>query len=287
MKRLRQIMIMAVFYVVLLCSCSAPEAYFSDAERGSTHAILNTYNLAIHPGDQLHIYVYSMDPVGCIPFNQDSRSFLVEKNTRNDVNLTNRQVIMSNTYHHIDNGIDGYRVLEDGNIIFPIFGKITAAGISLDSLAHRIENLLIAGDYVKDPVVTVKLMNFRVSVIGEVPRPQELHVKGERLTILEALAMCGDISQFGQRTNVLVVRDSNGQVSTHTIDLTKKTMFDSEVYYLQNNDIVYVEPKKKLKRRAYMDEDVPHYVSTSVAVVRLMLRSVRRWYWNADKLFDY
>ena len=97
--------------------------------------------------------------------------------------------------------------------------------------------------------------------MGEVNRPQELHITGERLTILEALAMCGDLTLYGQRENITVVRSKKGIATPITIDLTKKTIFNSEVYYLQSNDIIYVEPNKQKKRSAQVDENWPKYAS--------------------------
>ena len=122
------------------------------------------------------------------------------------------------------------------------------------------------GGYLLDPLVTISPMNFRVSVMGEVRSPRELHITGERLTILEALAMCGDLTIYGQRENITVVRSKKGEATPITIDLTKKTIFDSEVYYLQSNDIVYVEPNKKKKREATLEENWPKYMALGVSI---------------------
>ena len=133
---------------------------------------------------------------------------------------------------------------------------MNVAGIQHDSLESLIQQRLITGEYVMDPIVTVSPMNFRVSVIGEVNRPRELHITGERLTIFEALAMCGDITIYGLRDKAVVLRENNGVTTPIEIDLTKKTIFDSKAYYLQQNDIVYVEPNEKKKREAGYDPNM-------------------------------
>ena len=163
-------------------------------------------------------------------------------------------------------GVPGYLVDESGAIAFPVLGTLSVSGLTYDSLARVIEQRLIGEGYLKDPLVTVCPMNFRVSVMGEVRNPRELHITGERLTILEALAMCGDLTIDGQRENITVVRSKKGIATPISIDLTKKTIFDSEVYYLQPNDIVYVEPNKLKKRKANMDENWPKYAAFGVAL---------------------
>ena len=172
---------------------------------------------------------------------------------------------------------ENYLVDEKGFIQFPILGKIQAAGIPYDSLQNLIQGRLKAEEYVKDPVVTVSPMNFRVSVVGEVRVPQEIHVTGERLTIFEALAMCGDITDSGMRSNVVVIREKNGVATPIEVDLTKKTIFNSEVYYLQQNDIVYVETNLAKKRRADLNSEWPKYVSLGVSVAGLITQFARTY----------
>lgn len=262
-----------ILIVACLCSCGTPRemAYVSDAERDSAQQILSTYSNSIHTGDQLYIYVHSQTPISAVPFNQETHLVAVEQSRLNRVGNTNQATRMSETYRRNEGRqVEGYLVDQDGYIIFPVIGKLKVDGITYDSLQNKLQQLLIDGEYVLDAVVTVSPMNFRVSVVGEVRRPRELHVTGERLTIFEALAMCGDITQYGLRDNVVVMREKNGVVTPIEIDLTKKTMFDSEVYYLRQNDIVYVQPT--LQRRRHADsrqmyqESVGTYASLGVSL---------------------
>lgn len=277
--KIRFILLLCALSLLAACHSSQELAYFSDAERDSVQAVLSTYNTTIHPGDQLYIYVYSQAPEIAVPFNQETHSIAAEITHLNSVGGTNRSNKMSETFQQSNSSqIPGYLVDEEGTIVFPILGKMVVAGLTQDSLSRRIQNMLIDGGYINDPVVTVTPMNFRVTVIGEVSRPQELHITGDRLTILEAIAMCGDLTIDGKRENVTVMREKNGVATPINIDLTKKTLFDSEVYYLQSNDVVYVEPSELKKRRMRRDENWPKYVSTTVSIVVTLRNLYRTWF---------
>ena len=260
------------------CGTSREYAYISDAERDSAQAIISTFASTIHPGDQLYIYVASQTPESVIPFNEE---------TNKAASLTG---VSRFTNPSGENIVDGYRVSQTGTISFPVLGTIPAAGMTRDSLAHDIEERLRDGGYVNDPIVTISLMNFRVAVIGEVKYPQELHVTGERLTIFEALAMCGDVTIHGLRDNVAVIRQTSSETSelstinsqspinideVGVIDLTSKDIFNSPYYYLQQGDIVYVEPDKAQKRLASRDPNIPSYLSLTVASARLLINIYR------------
>lgn len=149
------------------------------------------------------------------------------------------------------------------------------AGLSIEDLQGRIEGRLKNDGYINDAVVTISPMNFRVSVVGEVKKPQELHITGNRLTILEALAMCGDLTMDAQRDNVVVLRSKNGVSTPIVLDLTKKSFLDSDGYYLQTNDIVYVEPNDLKKRMSYRDANVPRYISSIFEITVIVRRIIR------------
>ena len=281
-----RLVIIVTAFLSLLVSCRTGQelAYISDAQRDSAQAILTTYNTTIHPGDLLYIYVYSQNPEVALAFNQETHAYALELSQANNRDtVRNRHLLqMDETYRKSKSSqVPGYEVDQEGAIVFPILGKMVVAGLTQDSLRHKIQNMLIYGGYIKDPVVTVTPMNFRVSVVGEVRRPQEIHVTGDRLTLLEAIAMCGDITIDGQRENITVVRDLNGVATPIEVNLTDKTLFDSPAYYLQTNDIVYVEPNKLKKRRATMNENWPKYASFFVglaaAVVNLARANVTIW----------
>lgn len=264
MKGLLNILIMAVLLHLVSCGTPKEMAYISDAERDSAQQILTSYANTIHPGDQLYIYVNSEIIESVIPFNQETHIVALEMSRMNPSNISASANQRKSYLRTKKAEVAGYLVDENGFISFPVIGKVQAGGISYDSLQNLLQKKLIIGGYVLDPVVTVSPMNFRVSVVGEVRVPQELHVTGERLTIFEALAMCGDVTDSGMRTNVIVMREKHGELTPIQVDLTKKTIFDSEVYYLQQNDIVYVEQndvkKKMAKYGPTFRQDITSYV---------------------------
>ena len=262
-------MLLYVPLVLGMQSCAPTQemAYIVDAERDSAQKIVTSYANSIHPGDQLYIYVHSQIPESVIPFNQETHTIAAEMSHVNGVGGGIGENVMPETYRrNMKADVQGYLVGDDGMIVFPVLGKLHVEGLTYDSLQTMIQNRLIAGDYLYDPVVTVSPMNFRVSVVGEVARPRELHITGDRLTLLEALAMCGDLTKYGVRENVVVIREKNGEAVPLVVDLTKKTLFDSECYYLQHNDIVYVEPNAKKKKEATYDPNLPNNI---ISLVRL------------------
>ncbi len=286
----RIISILPVLLVLATASCSVPReiAYIRDAERDSAQQILSNYVNTIHTGDQLYIYVYSQMVESVVPFNQETHTVAIEMSRFNSIENSNSNIahISETIRQRKVRDVVGYLVDDDGYIVFPLLGKIKVEGITYDSLQNYLQDRLISEDYVKDPVVTVSPLNFRVSVLGEVRRPGEFHVTGERITIFEALAKCGDITMYGLRDNVVVMREKNGTITPIEIDLTKKTLFDSEVYYLQQNDIVYVEPNK-LKRSKGVDVGlhIRPYSSIARSILHLLHWSYVRYVLDRRDLF--
>ena len=226
-----------------------------------------------------------------VPFNQETHIEALEMSRLNMTGEHNGEQQMSDTYRNRkQRQVPGYLVDEQGFITFPVLGKINVAGLQHDSVESIIQKRLISGEYVIDPVVTVSPMNFRVSVVGEVRNPKELHITGERLTIFEALAMCGDITDSGRRDNVVVMREINGSVIPIEINLTQKTLFNSEAYYLQQNDIVYVEPNVYKRRKSnydhYMHQDILSYVRLSGSLARLAYITYIRYILDRNGLYN-
>lgn len=249
------IAIAAITLTVLTAACSPKEKYIyvNDAPRDTEMSIANNYPTTIFPGDQLYIYVYSQNHAAVKPFNEETRDAIP--------NATKKE-------------LKGYFVDDDGYIQYPIIGAVSTTGLTLDGLAREIEARLVEGRYVKDPLVTVSLMNFRVTVIGEVKKPQLLHGSGNRMTIFEAIAQSGDVTMDGIRTNVKVIRTNGKAQEIDSIDLTSKSVLDSPCYYLRSGDIVYVEPTPRKKRKAWRDDDWPQYLQIGTQAVRLAYHTV-------------
>lgn len=136
-----------------------------------------------------------------------------------------------------------FTVDKSGSIDFPVFGQIKVAGYTRSELARLLEQRLKAGGYVTDPVVSVEIMSFRVSVLGEVGKPGPVTTDGERLSIFDALAQAGDIKPTGLRQKVLVLREQDGKLQSYRVDVSNaEDVVNSPAYYLKQNDVVYVEP---------------------------------------------
>lgn len=136
--------------------------------------------------------------------------------------------------------LNTYLVDSKGNILFPIIGKIQVNGLTKEGLIQLLTEKLTP--YLKNPTIMVQLENFQVSVLGEVHRPGKYSTKNDRITILEALSMAGDITTYGKKRNVLITREQNGQIEFARLDLTNPNIFTSKYYYLKQNDVIYVEP---------------------------------------------
>jgi polysaccharide export outer membrane protein len=133
-----------------------------------------------------------------------------------------------------------YLVDHKGFIEFPLLGNIKISGMTRMEATNILKDKI--SEYVKDPIVNLKLQNFKVTILGEVSRPGVYQVMNERITLLEALGLAGDMTIFGERKNVLVIRDNDGKKSYTRVDMTKDDVFKSPVYYLSQNDVVYIEP---------------------------------------------
>ena len=262
-------LLLAVLAVSAFSACTTQQeyAYLKNVPRYIGIPVTTTYNTTIFAGDRLHIDVFSQTPESTIPFNQgiarDSLTLKSQRFMRDTLRATNTR---------------GYLVDDDGNLLFPLLGSIHAEGLTLDSLGHLLEQRLKADDYVADPLVTVKLMNFRVTVIGEVVRPSQLHGDGNRLTIFEALAQCGDVTMDGLRDEIIVVRRTQNGETVDTVDLTSRAILESPYYYLQQNDIVYVSPNEKKRKTAYRNEDWPSYMSLGTEAIRFAYTTIYRWF---------
>ena len=158
-----------------------------------------------------------------------------------------------------------YLVDKDGSIDFPVVGKVKIAGLSGEEVKALLRDKL--SDYLKEPIINIRLRNFTISVLGEVHRPGTYPVDGERITIMEALGFAGDLTIKGKRENVMVIRDFDGTKVYTRIDLTKKEALSSPVYYLTQNDVVYIEPNKSAITASALDNRATIAVSIASILI--------------------
>ena len=239
---------------MLFASCGTTEeiAYVNDAARDSAMAISGKFTNGIQANDLLNIYVESETPLATIPFNQETNKIAVSEGTVMNPGAS---------------AVSGYLVSNAGTITFPVLGEIQVLGMTHAELAAELQKRLRDQGHILDAVVTVKLMNFKVSVLGDVAQPGQIMATGERLTIFEALSMVGDLTIYGQRTNVMVIREENGVRTIGELDLSSKDVFNSPYYYLHQNDVVYVEPNMKKKKTAMRDPMIMTYISAGLSIV--------------------
>ena len=168
-------------------------------------------------------------------------------------NTTNNFVISASTASGTNTQSAGYLVNADGYIQLPILGNIKADGMSKKQLKDNITNTILEKKLLIDPIVNIRHLNFEVTVIGEVGRPTVITVPSEKISLLKALGLAGDITIYGRKDNVLLVRESEGKNTVKHIDLNSKDFLTSPYYYLQPNDIIYVEPVPQLTTEFIQD----------------------------------
>ncbi len=257
-------LIVAAISAMLFASCGTTEniAYIHDAERDNATAITGKFTKGIQANDLLSIYVESETPAATVPFNQETNKIAMSDG-----------VVMNPS----SSAVSGYLVSNEGDIMFPVLGRVHVLGMTHTELADELQRRLVSEGHILDARVTVRLMNFTVSVLGDVVRPGVIQASGERLTILEALSMVGDLTIFGQRNNVTVIREEDGMRTIGEIDLTSKDIFESPYYYLHQNDVVYVEPNMKKKKTADRDPMIMTYISTGVSILSMLLSAYYYW----------
>lgn len=145
----------------------------------------------------------------------------------------------------------GYLVDNEGFIYFPVLGKLYIKGMTLAQLRADLEKRLLT--YLSDPLVSIKQLNFNVTILGEVKKPGQYTIPSDKITILQALGLAGDMTDFGNRTNVKLIREEEGVSKTYVIDFTDKNITNSPYYYIQQNDVLYVEPDLIKKKTANVD----------------------------------
>ncbi len=214
----------------MLASCVSPRqlVYFQNLTGRPDSLLLKPFMSTVQPGDILSIQVSSLNPEASAFFNPYSTQV-------NALPGTVSQTTPLPT-------ILGYAVAADSSITLPLLGRVLVSGQTNTQVAEQIR--LKLKNYLKEPTVSVRNLNFRVTVLGEVARPSLFNISNERITLPEALGLAGDLTIYGRRDNVLVVREENGQRSYARLNLTKQDVFMSPYYYLHPNDIVYIEPGK-------------------------------------------
>lgn len=242
------------------CGSSKQVVYFQDLKLGESEVRLpEVQAITVQPEDKISIIVNSRDPQLTDLFNLPYVTRQLGQSLRTNYSTTT------------NSGISGYTVDANGEIDFPVLGKIYVMGKKREEIASYIKNELIRENLVKDPVVTVEFMNLCISVLGEVNTPGRFSIDRDRLTVLDALSMAGDLTIYGNRNKVMVLRQEDGVQRVYGIDLTSgEHVYTSPAYYLQQNDVVYVEPNAVKARQSTVNGNNVRSTSFWISLASLL-----------------
>ncbi|GAA3641671.1 polysaccharide biosynthesis/export family protein [Flavivirga jejuensis] len=248
-----KLFIIGIVISLFLTSCASKEdiVYFQNAKNFETIVDTDTFTAKLKVGDVVSIYVSTLDPTVTQPYN-----LIRSAGAQGEL---------------IDYLIDA-----EGNIDYPVLGKIKLLGLTVEEAKALFKKKFAEGKLLKDPVIIFRVLNFRVTVAGEVNSPGVYPVTGERISILEALGMAGDLTIKGRRDNILIVRDFNGTKTYTRIDLTNKEVFNSPVYYLTQNDYIYVEPNNSAISGASGDARIGTLISITSFLITTTLLLITR-----------
>ncbi|MDE5899874.1 MAG: polysaccharide biosynthesis/export family protein [Muribaculaceae bacterium] len=249
--------------VLTFSSCGSHRStlpYFSDLKGASGAMPVGVYELTVVPDDQLLISVTAPDQEAAMPYNNPYQPIAVT-----DFNQTRTLASAPLTRRNQNLTYQPYVVGADGFINFPRLGKIHVAGMTLAQVGAYIEEKV--AEKVVDPMVTVELVNFHVAVMGEVAQPGARLINRERYSILDALADAGDMTPYGERSSVLLIREEDGRRVYHRLDLNSAGLLESPYFYLKQNDVVYVEPNKIRQANSKVDQDKQFKLSMTSVIV--------------------
>ncbi len=249
MKKIFFFPFILISLVFTSCSQQKNIAYFYGIESTSADSINQYFNKAhealIGAGDLLSITVTALDPLAVAPFNLPLVSYATPGS-----NVMYSQPQMQ-----------GYLVDINGNVNFPVIGTLKLSGLTKSQAINHVNEKLLP--YLKNPIVTIQFMNYKITVLGEVSRPGQYAINNERVTVLDALGMAGDMTIYGRRNNLLITRETNGKLEFVRLNLNNADAFKSSYYYLQQNDVIYVEPNAV---KSIASQNISLYISSISAL---------------------
>ncbi len=253
----------------IFCFCRGPKniTYFQDLTDTSkiySQDIRESYEAHIQPDDIIEIIVNSINPTATAVFNLGNNTPVMPGASSNQSALL--------TVNPSSKTPSGYLVNKNGIIDFPVLGKLKVRGLTTDELKDSI--VIKLDKYLKDPIVNVRLLNYKITILGEVARPASYNLQSERISVVDAIGMAGDLTIFGKRENVLVIREENGKRNFVRLNLNSSKIFESPYYYLKQNDVVYIEPNKS--KIATTDAQTIRNVSIFTSLVTLLIVAITR-----------
>ncbi|MDP5157141.1 MAG: polysaccharide biosynthesis/export family protein [Flaviramulus sp.] len=242
--------LIALTLVTSSCVTKKDIIYFQNAKNFETMVDTDSFKPKLKVGDIITVYVSTLNPELTRPYNL---------------------VLLGGQGQMVDYIID-----VEGNIDYPVLGKIKLMGLTVEEAKQLFKKKFEDGNLLKDPVVIIRIMNYRITIDGAVNGPGVYPVTGERISIIEALGMAGGLNIKARRDNILIVRDFNGTKTFSRIDLTSKEVFNSPVYFLTQNDYVYVEPNNSFISGASGDSRIGAMIGITTSLIGLVLIFVSR-----------
>ncbi len=244
----------------LFSSCVSRKkiVYFQDIEKLAQNSDMAKPSITIKPNDLLSITVSATDLESARPFN-----VIIEARPA----VGGSSLMTNNTQQ------PGYLVDSGGDIHFPVLGTLHVEGLTPKELNDNLTERLKS--YIKDPIVNIRILNFTVSVLGEVSRPGTYTVEGEKISITEALGLAGDLTIYGRRDNVLVIRENGGKKTYSYLDFRGADLLDSDYYYLKQNDVIYVEPNGAQRQSSSFNRNSTVYISIASLLLSVLVLITR------------
>jgi polysaccharide export outer membrane protein len=247
-----------VLSLVVFSSCvSKKDIVYLQYDEIDQANVSNSYKTIIKPDDLLLITITALDIEAVRPFNLAAVTYATSSNSA--IGVAQQQTYLVDT---------------NGEIEFPVLGKIKIGGLTRDESIEMLKSKL-SPDYIKDPNLNIRISNYKISVMGDVQRPGSYNVPNERITILDALALAGDVNISGQRNNILIIREEENKKAQYRVDLRSNLLLTSPVYYLQQNDVVYVEPNYARIQSASSNSNTSLFISITsllIGVVTFLIR---------------
>ena len=249
--------------ISLASSCVSRQevVYFQGLEKAEAHMDKQREtSLKIKPNDLLTISVSAPEQAAALPFNLPVVG-VPQGGMNTGMTVNGRQQLQT------------YLVEENGKIDFPVLGEISVEGLSQQQLASKLKKSIKR--YVQAPIVNVRVVNFQISVLGEVNRPGTFDVQDAYFTLPQALGLAGDLSIYGKRNNILVMREEGGTTTHAYLDLGNADIINSSYYYLQQNDVIYVEPNAPQRQSASYNRNAGVYISIASVLVSVAVLLTR------------
>lgn len=252
MRIIKPFLVVVTMMILASCASSKKFVYLNDMVPGESYPINTEMSTVVHENDRLDIKVSCKNPELAVPFNVQTGAYQVAAD--GSVKSAGVDVLEQ-----------GYRVDAEGNIVFPILGKINVAGKSLKEVSDLIADMIEEGNYIKDPEVSIEFLNFKYTVLGAVNGKGTFTVDGDKITIIEAIAKAGDVTRAARLDRIAVIRMVDGKQQIFYNDLRTADIFMSPTYYLQQNDIVYVEPRNRPR-----NENTWQWVSFGTSLISVL-----------------